>query len=381
MANPKDDKDKVKFKIAKKIIELGEKGEELTVYNLTKRLREISKKEGEPKLDVGPEQVRRVLNELVKLKVLAPFQGILGEKPNGKKPKKPYQLLWPPEKAYGIVECWEESHSLQGFINALSHLEKSTKKKTRFQDLAYTLCPYMVLLGIDWIEGLTGFLGKFDWGTFLDRAIPLYNAVFSLRHDGELKALNENYIGGDFFLASGSNSCRFFEEARWVNYVARRKAKTEIEDKLLEMFYEGNELRCASLHYGNGVSSLSNYIIGIRYALVDSKIVVFDFSPNPFLRREDDGKVTKSFKKLLEYLEQTHKEAGSIQVRTLSPAMEELLKKHFGFEESDKFYLFTRTEKIKDGSRFIVEFSKNPPSVYENEWIIKVLEKKIGFKE
>lgn len=99
MANPKDDKDKVKFKIAKKIIELGEKGgEELTVYNLTKRLREISKKEGEPKLDVGPEQVRRVLNELVKLKVLAPFQGILGEKPNGKKPKKPYQLLWPPPK-------------------------------------------------------------------------------------------------------------------------------------------------------------------------------------------------------------------------------------------------------------------------------------------
>ncbi len=368
-----------KFKVAEKIVELALKwekeGKELTIYNVTKELRVLSKKNNDPELDVRLQSVSRVLDELMRLKVLAKPPSEKNPQ-KGRRRAKPYKLLWPPEKAKKIIQCWEEFHSLREKLNVLKHLVDSKEQEFEFSELPYKFCPYMVLLGIDWIEGIKYFLGKFDWRTFLDRAIPLYGAVFSLRHDQELRILKEEYVGGDFFVVSGNNSCRFFEEARWVEYVARRKAKMEIENKLLELFYEGTEFRCASVHYGDGVGSLSNYILGVRYFVRDSRLVIFDFSPNPFLARNDDKNVEEAFKTLLRHLEKKYDKVKFIQVRTVSKSMEELLQL-WGFEERERIYLYIRTERSKDIPRFIVELSKDPSISSEREWIIKIFEKTV----
>ena len=359
-----------KFKVAEKIIELAERGDELTIYNVTKELKR------EFDFDVREESVRRILNELVRLKILAKHPEDRASPRTGRR-KKPYKLLLNPEKARAIIQCWKEFHSLREKLNALKHIADSKGQEFEFSELPYKFCPYLVLLGIDWIEGITGFLGKFDWKTFLDYAIPLYGAVFSLRHDQELRLLNEEYPGGEFFIALEGNSCSFFENARWVEYVARRKAKTEIENKLLEIFYGGNEFRCASIHYGDGgIPKLSNYILGVRYFVQDSRLIIFDLSPNPFLTKDDDEKVATAFETLVQELPKKYPEVKLIQVRSVSSAMGELLKS-MGFEECCKFYLSTRTEKIGDTSRFVVEFSKNPPLVSEREWVIKVFEKRV----
>ncbi|ASJ01539.1 hypothetical protein [Thermococcus gorgonarius] len=359
-----------KFEVAEKIIELAESGDELTIYNIYSKLR---RKYG---FNVRQESVRRILNEFVRLKILAEYPEDRVSSQAGRR-KKPYKLLWDTEKARAIIQCWKEFHSLRGKLNALKSLVDSKEQEFEFSELTYKFCPYLVLLGIDWIEGITGFLGKFDWRTFLDYAIPLYGAVFSLKYDQELRVLNEEYPGGEFFIALEGNSCDFFEKARWVEYVARRKAKMEIENKLLETFYKGNEFKCASIHYGDdGVPKLSNYILGVRYFVQDSRLVVFDLSPNPFLTKDDDEKVATAFETLVQELPKKHPEVEFIQVRSVSSAMGELLKS-MGFEECCKFYLSTRTEKVGDASRFIVEFSKNQPLASEREWAIRVFEKPV----
>lgn len=361
-----------KFKVAEEIIELASKNEELTIYNLTKKLREISQKNNDPTLDVRIESVRRVLQELVRLKILA----VCGNSRGESKEKKPYKLLWNPEKAKEIIKCWKEFYSLSEKLNILKHLADYTEENLEFSGLVYKFCPYFVLLGIDWIEGLLGFLGKFDWKTFIDKAVPLYGAVFSLRHDQELKVLNNDYIGGEFFVVSGENSCRFFEEARWVEYVARRKAKMEIENKLLEMFYDGKEFQCLSVHYGDGAETLSTYLFGVRYFIKDSRLVVFDFSPNPFLRGIDEHNIKRAFELLLENLQEKYPAVEIIQIRTVSQAMSNFLVFH-GFKERERLYLYTKTEKSSHGSRFVVELSNEPPVSSEMEWIIRVFEKKV----
>lgn len=367
-----------KFNVAEKIIELARNNKELTVYNITKELRKLSRKNNDPNLDVRPESVRRILNELVRLKVLAEPSSEKNSRKGSRRAKRPYKLLWNPEKAMKIVQCWKKFHSLHRELSALKRLTDSKKQEFDFSDLSYKFCPYLVLLGISWVEGLTGFLGKFDWGTFLNRAIPLYGAVFSLRHDQELRLLNEDYVGGEFFVVSGQDSCRFFEEARWVEYVARRKAKTEIENKLLEMFYTGHDFKCASIHYGDGAGTLSNYILGVKYFIEDSRLVIFDLSPNPFLMRIDNEKITDAFNKLIDNLQRKHKKVKFIQVRAISEAMGEFLRS-IGFEEREKFYLYIKTEKVNEVSRFIVELSKNPSLSNEREWIIRVFEKKVVY--
>ncbi|AIU69298.1 hypothetical protein TEU_02480 [Thermococcus eurythermalis] len=347
--------------IAYRIIELAQEGKELTVYNLSK---ELGKRQ---------ESVRRVLNELVRLKVLddpIPVQNSQGRQ------KKPYKLLWDPEKAKAIIECWKEFYSLQQKLKFLKHLADSKENEPELSELSYKFCPYIVLIGIDWIEGLSGFLGKFDWKTFLDKAIPLYWAVFSLRHDKKLRMLNEGYAGGNFFIVAGKNSCIFFEEARWVEYVSRRKAKMEIENKLLEMFYGGNDFHCLSVHYGDSAGTLSNYIFGVRYFIGDSRLVIFDFSPNPFLKGTDDNEVMRAFELLLEYLQEKYPEVKSVQVRSVSRVMENFLAS-LGFEERKELYLYTKTEKLPGSSRFIIELSKNPPSVSEMEWVVRIFEKRL----
>ncbi|MCD6188707.1 MAG: hypothetical protein J7J97_00710 [Thermococcus sp.] len=362
-----------KFRVAEEIVELASRNEELTIYNITKKLREISQKNNDPTLDVRSESVRRILKELVHLKILGEYSSDKAFRDNDRD-KKPYKLLWDPEKAKEIVQCWKDFHSLRGKLNVLKRLGDSKEQEFKLSELPYKFCPYMVLLGIDWIEGIKGFLGKFDWGTFLNRAIPLYGAVFSLRHDKELRILREKYVGGDFFVVSGNNSCRFFEEARWVEYVACRKAKIEIENKLLEMFYGENDFQCLSVHYGEDAGTLSNYLLGVRYFIEDSRLVIFDFSPNPFLKRTDDSEVMKAFEILLEYLQEKYPEVGVVQVRTVSYAMEDFLNS-LGFEERKKLYLYIKTENLPGGSRFVVELSKNPPSASERGWVVKIFEK------
>ncbi|WP_258083467.1 hypothetical protein [Thermococcus thermotolerans] len=361
MVRPKDTE---KFtKIAYKIIDFAHDGNELTVYSLSKKLEE------------RPETVRRILDELVRLKVLSK-PSLEENLQKGRRRVKLYKLIWDPEKAKEIVQCWKKFHSLRRELNALKHLADSKEQKFEFSELSYKFCPYIVLLGIDLIEGVRGFLGKFDWKTFLDRAIPLYGAVFSLRHDQELRILNEDYVGGEFFVVSGKNSCRFFEEARWVEYVARRKAKMEIENRLLEMFHGENEFQCLSIHYGDGTGALSNYLLGVRYFIEGSRLIVFDFSPNPFLTKTDDENVAKAFKKLIEYLQEKHDKVRFIQVRAISGAMGEFLES-LGFEEREKLYLYIKTEKLSSGSRFVVELSRNPPSASEMEWVVRIFEKKV----
>jgi len=90
-----------KWEIMKKIIELGGKGEEITVYNMTKKLREIAKKLRKNGLDVEEETVRRCIKELEWLGILKLKEETLGK--TGK-PKKVYDLAYPVVLAKEIID-------------------------------------------------------------------------------------------------------------------------------------------------------------------------------------------------------------------------------------------------------------------------------------
>lgn len=83
-----------KHSIMCKIIEFAEKSEEITVYNMVKKLREIG-------VDVEEETVRRTLKELEKFGILKFKETCIGRT---KKEKKVYTLTVPPHMAKNMVE-------------------------------------------------------------------------------------------------------------------------------------------------------------------------------------------------------------------------------------------------------------------------------------
>lgn len=83
-----------KYSVMCKIIEFAEKNEEITVYNMVKKLRGIG-------LDIEEETVRRILKELEKFGILKFKETSIGKT---KKEKKVYTLTIPSDMARNIVK-------------------------------------------------------------------------------------------------------------------------------------------------------------------------------------------------------------------------------------------------------------------------------------
>ncbi len=90
-----------KYNIACKIIEFAEKNEEITVYNMVKKLRET-------KLNIEEETVRRILKELEKFGILRLREVSVSKT---KKEKKIYTLTVPPDISKNIIKVIYSSRS------------------------------------------------------------------------------------------------------------------------------------------------------------------------------------------------------------------------------------------------------------------------------